>query len=55
LRYLVPKPRGPFAAVGGENGETGVINGEYLKVAIVGQNQGSDFIQPNNCATLAGG
>jgi len=55
LRYVVPKARGPFEAALGENGETGVINGEYLKVAIVTQNQGGDFIQLNNCAALGSG
>ncbi len=54
LRYLVPESLGSFKAAIGENGETGVINGEYIKIAIMGQSQSSDFIQSNNCATFAG-
>jgi hypothetical protein len=53
--YLITEGLGSFEATLGENGETGVINGEYLHVAIVGQSQGGDFIQPNNCVALAGG
>jgi len=53
LRYLVTESYGPFEAAVSENSETGVINCKYIKVAIMGQGQCGDFIQPNNCATFA--